>query len=266
MVDRLLLEPTGYLALPGAGGDKADTPDHADFAIAGDMDLRALVFLTTWTATSRAFVGQSSGGSPTLGWVLRKNNSGTLSFRWSATGLTQTTADSTVVVPITTGALWIRATFDVDNGAVGNDVTFYTSTDPVLTAPASVAWTQLGATVTTAGIATQFDNTVLPTIGSLSDNLLPVLGRVFYAEVRNGIAGTIVADPDFRDADQYTSSTSLTDTSGKVWTVRGAASWSLPAATDSYQLEDASGILVLESSVPDVFIPYTNPMPQLLAQ
>jgi hypothetical protein len=268
MVDRLLLDGIGYLNLPGASGDKADTPDHADFAIAGDIDIRVLAAATDWTPTGDNVLIAQDAASPNRGWFLTvRSSDGVLVWRWSVAGTAVTTVNATVAPTISNGEpLWVRVTFDVDNGSAQKETKFYTSTDPLSTDPAAVTWTQLGTTVTSAGVTSLFNSNALPTLGADQD-LNRWTGTIYYAEVRNGIGGTIVTNPDFRTRVQYTSDTSLTDTSGKVWTVRGAASWSLPpGVTDSYQLEDASGILVLESSVPDVFIPYTNPMPQLLAQ
>jgi hypothetical protein len=269
VVDRLLLDDTGYLNLPNVSGSKADTPDHADFGITGDIDIRALVASTDWTpASTQISISQNNTTGSQAAWQFRLDSAGTLTFTWSVLGTGTTNSTSTVGVPDIAGQpLWIRVTMDVDNGAVGNDVKFYTSAEAVTTDPASVTWTQLGATVTTAGITSIFDSSSVVTVGTTANNASRWIGNIYYAEVRNGIGGTIVANPDFRDIDQQNSSTQLTDDHAKVWTVRGSASWHVPALPeDRYLLEDGSSILLLESSVPDDFIPYTSPMPQLLAQ
>jgi hypothetical protein len=268
MVDRLLLQSAdsaGYLYVPGAAGDKADTPDHADFAIAGDIDVRVLAAADDWTPSgNRTFVSQWQGIGSDRAWAFQLTPT-RLQLLWSVAGTTVITKTSTVTPGGTDGQpLWCRFTLDVDNGAAGNDLKFYTSADPITTEPESVTWAQLGTTVTTAGVTSIHDSAWAVTMGALVDDTNVFQGRVYYAEVRNGIGGTIVANPDLRGSAQQTSATSLTDSYSKPWTVRGAASWLPSPAVNSYLLEDDSGILLLESSVPD--IPYTNPMPQLLAQ
>jgi hypothetical protein len=49
-----------------------------------------------------------------------------------------------------------------------------------------------------------------------------VAGRVHYAEVRNGIDGTVVASPDFNAQD--VGDTSFNDGTGKTWTINPPAS------------------------------------------
>jgi hypothetical protein len=107
--------------------------------------------------------------------------------------------------------LWVRATLDVDNGAAGRDIKFYTSTD-------GVTWTQLGATVTQAGTTSLFVGTAEVNVGSYNNGASErMAGRVFSAEVRNGIAGTVVTNPDF--GAQLAGTTSFFDSTGKAWTV-----------------------------------------------
>lgn len=50
---------------------------------------------------------------------------------------------------------------------------------------------------------------------------LPAAGRVHRAEVRSGITGTVVANPDFRALAPGT--TSFADTTGKMWSLAGTA-------------------------------------------
>jgi hypothetical protein len=269
MVNRLLLEDLGYLSLlGGAGTNTASTPDHADFAITGDIDVRILIAANDWTPASvggELVMSQTDGATQKAWWFYLNQDTGTLVFNWSENGSANKTAQSTVAPTVSDGSpLWVRATLDVDNGASGRDVKFYTSAEPISTAPASVTWTQLGTTVTTATVTSIFNSNASVTFGGLVGLFNGLTGKVYYAEVRNGIAGTVVTDPDFRDADQQNSATQLTDDFSKVWTVNGTATWPLPSNVASYLLEDGSGILLLESSVPD--IPYTNPMPLFIAQ
>jgi len=87
----------------------------------------------------------------------------------------------------------IRVDLDVDNGASGHDVDFYTS-DAI-----DGTWTQLGSTVTVAGTTDIKTNDAPLTLGGTSDNptSYPV-SRIFAFEMRDGGGtGTVVANPDF---------------------------------------------------------------------
>jgi hypothetical protein len=267
VVDRLLLDQVGYVTPQTGATVSVSTPDHADFAITGDIDIRALVAANDWTPAGTQVVMSAGYTAPDRSWEVELRDTGFLAIVWSEDGSLNKSSISTVAPTVSDGGpLWIRFTLDVDNGAAGRDVKFYTSTDAITTAPASVSWTQLGTTVTTAGVTSIHNSSDLPTIGAPGSGASGIDGKVYYAEVRNGIAGTVVTNPDFRDADQQTSGTTLTDDFSKVWTVSGSAVWTLPGATDSYQLEDGSGVILLESSTADVFVPYRNPMPPLIAQ
>ena len=119
-------------------------------------------------------------------------------------------------MPGVDGRLAVRVTLDVDNGAAGRTVTFYTA--PTITG----TWVQLGVAVTTAGITSIFSNTAAGAIGAHdagTDGLFA--GRVYAAEIRNGINGTAVANPDF--AAQPAGTTSFVDAAGRTWTINGSA-------------------------------------------
>jgi hypothetical protein len=83
---------------------------------------------------------------------------------------------------------WIRATIDVDNGASGRDITFFTSTD-------GTNWTQLGNVVTQAGAIT-LDTSANPLeVGQFGGNF--AAGKIYRAQVLDGINGSVVYDADF---------------------------------------------------------------------
>lgn len=249
------------LALPGAEGSYASTPDVAALDIVGDIDMRKECDPDTWRpddflAFARKYV--TTGDQRSWAWWLTAL--GELRVRWSPDGTIASaiTITSTAVIPEASGRLAIRWTLDVDNGATGNDVKFYTAAS--LAGP----WTQLGATVTTAGVTSIFSSSAALEVGRMNSSDLPGItddpfaGRIHAFELRNGIDGTVVANPDFtvRDAGDV----SFTDAAGRAWTLHGAAviadssvrasaaavSWR-PAwdetATDARQSVTASGVL-----------------------
>lgn len=200
------------LDLPGVSGATATTPDHTSFAIT-DLDVRARLAMNNWTPGGFGIflAAQWPNVAGNNGWLLGISAAGNLQLNWTANGTTQLTRTSTIIPGFNAGTdHWVRATLDVDNGAAGHDVRFYTSTD-------GVTWTQLGATVTTAGTTSIFNSTDELAISKV----LPFAGQVRKLEVRNGIAGTIVADPDF--AAQQPGTVSFVDGEGRTWTVNGTA-------------------------------------------
>jgi len=137
-----------------------------------------------------------------------------LHFEWSTAGTSTIEANSTVEMPVpSSDRLAVRVTLDVNNGAGGNTVRFYTA--PTLAGP----WVQLGADVVTAGVTSIFNSTAEVRVGDGWSSLgFPsTLGQVHAFELRNGIAGSIVANPDFTI--QTPGASSFVDSTGKTWTI-----------------------------------------------
>lgn len=176
--------------------------------VAGDIDVRADVALDGWSGGlySKALI-QRPFGSPVI-WSLEILTTGIVRFRWRELGGTDKSADSTVAPTVADfERLTIRATLDVDNGASGYDVNFYTSTD-------NVNWTQLGSTITGAGV-TNIDNTRTQDTFFMYDDTTAgddnTPGLMWKGEVYDGIGGTLVGlmDPNdtvYGDTDGWASS------------------------------------------------------------
>jgi hypothetical protein len=251
---RVRLDPAspGYLLM--VNDDRASTPDSANLSITGDIDIRLDIQPTSWAAAQGLANKYLSTGNQ-RSWALWLNADSTLSFRWSADGSTTITKTSTAAVsPPASGRLAVRVTLDVDNGAAGNDVKFYTANT------ISGSWSQLGATVTTAGTTSIFDSTASVEIGGSQGNgsANDLTGRLYAAQVYQGIAGTLRADVDFDD--EEAGAASFVDGSGNTWTLLADASIVDPAVrfvgevsewpprwdisgTDVYVPLEASGIL-----------------------
>lgn len=210
------------LATPGGVGDHASTPDVAALDIAGDIDIRFDATLLDWlgpgsgtlsTLELMAKLGLAAGSKS---WFLA-TRSQLLYFEWSADGTNTLSASSTVPLQLpASGRLAVRVTMDVDNGAGGRTITFYT-------APSGTAgpWTQLGAPVVQAGTTSIFNSATALKIGDATDVAFNrPIGRIHKAEVRSGIGGTAVANPDFTA--QAIGATSFVDGAGRTWTLNGA--------------------------------------------
>lgn len=200
---------------------KVSTPDHASLDITGDIDVRVDVAYNNWTESGLDdgpfLAGKWYTVTANRSWRFYLNIDGTLEFEWSTLGtsgsvLTKTSTAS--VSPRMGERMAFRVTLDVDNGAAGNTVTFYTA--DTIDGP----WTQLGAPVVTAGVTSIFASATAPLeLGHLiNSGFADPDGRLYAAEVRNGINGTPVADPDWRDRE---TGGSFTDDAGRVWSETG---------------------------------------------
>lgn len=224
------------LSLPGTDTDYATTPDTAALDITGDLDVRFDATLLNWYLADTALsannesvltelVGKYNVGTNQASWVLYTQN-GHLQFAWTTDGIDGhgLIAVSSVELPVpASGRLAVRATLDVDNGAGGATVRFYTS-DSI-----NGAWTQLGADATLGSTTSIFSGTSDLRIGNAivgpsddtSSGFMPARGRVHAVQVLNGINGTAVANPDFTA--QTSGNTSFTDAAGRTWSVAGGA-------------------------------------------
>jgi hypothetical protein len=212
----------GGLRVPGLPGSNATTPDAAPLDVIGDLDLRADLTPYVWADGSfKTVVAKwNQDAVNQRSYLLQITDVGALQLGWSNDGTAVLAASSTVSVPATSGRLTIRATLDVDNGAAGRTITFYTA--------ASIAgpWTQLGAAVVQAGVTSIFNGNASGQVSGHSLALPAAADVAPYTvhsiEIRDGINGTVVANPVFwRDAPP--GARSFTDTAGRAWTVNGIA-------------------------------------------
>lgn len=216
---------TGAVALdlPGNPGDSASTPDTTALDVT-DLDVRIDATLVNWSqaeypsAGGAAYprtelIGKRAAGQ--ISWALYMAQ-GRPYFEWSTNGTTENWVWASVDPPVPpSGRLALRVTMDVNNGAGGCDVAFYTA--PTMAGP----WTLLDSG--TLGTTSIYAGTAPLTIGDASEETTwqPAIGRVHKAEVRNGIGGTVVASPDFTA--QTSGVTSFVDGAGLTWTVAGGA-------------------------------------------
>jgi hypothetical protein len=212
-----------YLATAGTTNSTtgASTPDAGALDITGDIDIRFEATLDNWLASGSVELcgkGLITGNQRSWLFMMRDQKP---HFEWSTAGTStisvDATADLSQLLP-PSRRLAVRVTLDVDNGAGGNTVTFYTA--PSIAGP----WTQLGTPVVTAGTTSIFNSTAPVRAGDgWGDLAFPnCLGKVNRFELRNGINGTVVANPDFTA--QTPGAASFVDSTGKAWTVGIATS------------------------------------------
>lgn len=210
---------TAYLNIADTFGDRGTTVDHASLDITGDIDVRFEAILDDWYAADETFLMgkySTSGRS----WVLTILG-GRLLLGWTTDGsagtFTSEISTEKVVLP-GTRRLAVRATLDVDDGSGNHVVTFYTA--PSIS---SGAWTQLGDPNTDAGTTSIFSGSAALDVGHVGNILshLGPVGQILAAEVRSGIGGSVVVNPDWTA--QTPGATSFADGAGRTWTLSGDA-------------------------------------------
>lgn len=211
-----------YLALNGTASNYASTPDSPANSVTGDLDLRIRVALDNWTnGSDRVLLAKRSAKYSYQVWV---DGSGHLLFGWTSDGSGGQGAMSTATIAVPNGtAVWLRATLDVDNGFGDKAISFYTSID-------GSAWSALGSSVVQGGTTSVFDGPDPVEVGSnFSGAGNPVQGRIYRAQIHNGIDGPVVARFDPNDTTSSApSSWQSAGPSAETWTVNRSGT-NLPA-------------------------------------
>lgn len=184
----LAAESSPYVYLPGANGNYLSVPDSSALDITGDLDLRVRCALDDWTpAAIQILIGKREVNQ--IAYQMAIDTTGNVRLLWSTDGSTGILATSTAATGVADGAVkWVRATLDVNNGASGYSVQFFLSDN-------GTSWTQLGTTVTVAGVTSVFASTANLNVGARnSGGAEPAAGKFYRAQVLNGIGGTVVCD------------------------------------------------------------------------
>lgn len=187
-----------------SGGSRTQTTDKAQLDIVGDLDIRVDYELrapSSWAVGNFDLASKfGPDADASRSWTLMMFGD-KVRLQWFSLGTVASlkTAVATAALPYpATGRVAIRATLDVNNGAAGNTVTFYTAPD------ISGPWTVLGAPVVQAGTTAVFASNGPLCVGSgLVQSLYtwsePPWSTCYAFELRDGINGTLVAGPDFTD-------------------------------------------------------------------
>ncbi|MFJ3597893.1 hypothetical protein ACIPRU_15420 [Streptomyces sp. NPDC090126] len=201
--------PESYLRVEGNTSSYARTPDTAALDITGDIELRVEATADWYGTTSQALLGKWDSGGNRRSYLLRIIN-GLIILNWSTAGTSTLFAQQ--VLPALPKRAALRATLDVNNGAGGFTATFYWA------ATMDGPWTQIGDTLGTTPATSIYSGTApLEVAPILANGVTPLKGRVYRAEVRNGIGGTVVAAFDARSQPEGT--TTWVDTAGRTWTL-----------------------------------------------
>lgn len=226
---------TGYVHLNQSGttGHMGSDDTGTHNLDIGEFEIIAIVAADTYSnGNGQPIISKYNSGSADGGYMLTITGTGALQVEGYNTGATLVTFTSTSGLLVSNGEpLWIRATYEVDTGADEARVNFYTSEDPIDTEHTAVTWTQLGNTVSEAGQDLPWGHNDLDArIGiSLVSGFFgtPFEGKIHGVWVYDAPSGgTLVANPDFRNADQgWDSQSSGTDDQGVVWDFRNDVVW-----------------------------------------
>lgn len=218
-----------YLRMPDfdtfQSSQYAYTADKASLDITGDIDIRIEI---------GPYYTRNAAAYPLLAkWDYDTNNrsysfwigaDSKLYLRWSTDGTSANTVtinSGSYLVPESTVRVAYRATLDVNNGAGGYDLKFYSS-DTI-----DGSWTLIGG-FTGVGVTSIFSGSANLTLGAVHNGSggfgahTCFRGKLYAAQVYSGIAGTLVAD--FRAAGKGIESTTWADAcaSPNTWILTGA--------------------------------------------
>jgi len=198
-----------YLELPGTSGNYASTPDSAALSITGDIDITLDLSIDDLTPAATQYLMAKAEASGNRSWDIQLLSTGLLKLRPCEDGtnvIDGTTEQSDVALQtvVANGERFtLRITLDVDNGASGRDLKFY------------VNGVQLGTTQVGSAPVALFDGNESVKIGRSTN--APLAGKVYRAQIRDGIGGTLVFDADFTAESPGT--TSFTESSSEAATV-----------------------------------------------
>jgi hypothetical protein len=158
--------------------------------VTGDLDVRCDVLLDDWTPAATTSLMGRWGSSTSKSWRFRVTTSGALSLEYTADGSSIVTATSSAATGFTDGQRYrVRATLDIDNGASGKDVKFWTQ------AIGATSWTQLGSTQTSAGTIAALNAPagISYELGGTQSATSVISGRIYGAAIRQGIDGARIS-------------------------------------------------------------------------
>lgn len=227
------------LTVPGDGTSYAFTLDTSSLDVTGSADLAVELTHETWRPeTPGQLVAKHLAAGNQRSYSLLLLASGELELGWSTNGTDagRSVVTSTVALPFGRARRAVRGTLNVNNGSGQHEVAFYTADS--IDGP----WTQLGTTVVRAGTTSIFASTAQLETGVSLD---AVIHRV---QVRSGIGGTLVADPNF--VDTLPEQTTLVDSTGKLWTLAGDSQLQAVPETRIAVVEDGLTACFTDYAVP----------------
>lgn len=183
------------VTMGSTGSGPAYYLDNSEFS-GHDVDIAVKVQSSAWeTDATRTLVAQMENpGARGMQFLLMgASNLYRPRLTLYPDGTTASSMTATVTPTYVNGqALWLRVTFDADDGAGNRVAKFYTGAET----PTGITWTQLGATVTTAGVTPTFRPPNINYQVGASNGGSVFAGATFYdVQIRDGIDGALLNDP-----------------------------------------------------------------------
>lgn len=199
--------------------------------IAGVIDVRVKMSMTDWTPAVQQVVTGKQGAAGARSWWVGLTNTAsgnrpTLTYSVDGTALALMTVIGSPVAA-DGDIIWLRWVFTPDNGAGSRVLEAYQSTN-------GVSWTQIGATLTTAGAVTIFNNaTEGYALGGESSGANASVTTIYEVEIRDGRDGPSVvpALPDLWPPNVLSTASTMVVTGSPVLTVLNG---SKPGANIAY--------------------------------
>lgn len=224
-----------YSWMPGVAANYLSTPNATANRITGDIDIRVIVALDKWSPPIS--VAQQlllkDAGAPNRSYMFYVETTGTLVFFYTSDGSTTAgrVAISSVANSFADGS---QQTVRVTYASASGNVNFY-----YLSAG---SWVQIGTTVTiTSGALALTTASVGVGANGVGSGVLN--GKVYRAQIYNGIDGTLAVD--FKASDWPETSTNgatqVSGTTGETWTLNNTGTKPAQIVGSPSLLFDSSG-------------------------
>lgn len=219
-------EDRSFAIITDTSAARVYTVDKAVLDLVGDLDIRCEFEPDNYTGNGNGMIlcAKYRRSTPNRSWVVYLTALNYLVFTWTTDGSTINTATSTVPLSTQYGPQAIKVTIDVDNGAAGRTITFYTG-DTI-----NGTYNTLGAAVVQAGVTSIFGGAADIELGRIDDGAKTGItgvsgytGRFYGFQLRNGIAGTVVATADIASQTRGTVSWSDGLATPNTWLVASPA-------------------------------------------
>jgi hypothetical protein len=200
-----------YLYCAGGSTNYPTAPDEAALDITGAIDLRIHVAMDDYSPAGDHVLFAKGTTNASSNYRLTLRTTSILQFRFGD-GASSYTADSSLAVNTVVAdldAVWLRITHD----PVAGEVKFYYGSD-------GLSWTQLGTTQSITAATPTTNNATLEIMGRGG---LAYEGKLYCAQVLDGIDGTVVFDADFSIISSG-SATSFTAVTGQTITINRSTS------------------------------------------
>lgn len=174
-------------------------PDSATLDFTGDMEIRVEYEREHTLANGYPLISKYRTSGNNRSWMFYVTNLGIPQFYWSPDGTLASRRVLTGTEAVPEGRFALRVTLDVNNGAGGVDVRFYTS-DSI-----GGTYTQLGATITSAGTSSVYAGTSDVVIGAADEGGFGVggldtrffAGRIYAVRLYNNLSSSVTVNADF---------------------------------------------------------------------